>query len=136
MFFGEEKNQKIAVILAVVGAISPIAGFHKFYLRQYRWGLFYLLISVILTPQPLNDFWFFSYLGVAQVASGLEAMWYFLQSEAEFQGRFSGEFASDPKLVAQTTEAIRKLDELRADGLLSEYEFEQQRRQLMGKLSK
>ncbi|MFP4132582.1 MAG: SHOCT domain-containing protein [Halothece sp.] len=136
MFFGEEKSQKLAVILALVGSITPIAGFHKFYLGQYRWGLVYLFISMILMPPPLNDFWILSYFGVAQVASGFEAIWYFLQSETEFQGRFSGESPSNPQLVAETTEAIRKLDQLRADGLLSEYEFEQQRRQLMAKLSK
>ena len=136
MFLGEEKSQKLAVILAVVGAIAPISGFHKFYLRQYRWGVVYLFISLTLTPPPLNEMWVLSYFGVAQVASGLAAIWYFLQSEAEFQGRFSGESASNPQLVAETTEAIRKLDQLRADGLLSEYEFEQQRRQLMAKISK
>jgi TM2 domain-containing membrane protein YozV len=136
MVFGENKSQKLAVILAVGGAMTPISGFHKFYLRQYRWGVVYLLISLTLTPPPLHEMWFFSYVGVAQVASGFEAIWYFLQSEADFQGRFSGAAASNPQLVAETTEAIRKLDQLRADGLLSEYEFEQQRRQLMANLSK
>jgi hypothetical protein len=38
--------------------------------------------------------------------------------------------------VEETAEAIQRLDQLREDGLLSEYEFEQQRRQLLDRISK
>jgi len=142
MLFGEQKSQKFAIILAVVGAMIPVAGWHKVYLEQYKWGLVYLLMSVTLTPQAMDEKWLLPYFGVAQAASLLEGLWYFLQSEQRFQQRFSEEKAeasldsqreqtTHPHLVSETAQAIRQLDQLREEGLLSEYEFEQQRRQLI-----
>lgn len=142
MFFTEEKSQKLAVILAMVSAVTPVSGLHKFYLGQRWWGLVYLLVSVTLTP-PHSGLWFLPSFGIAQIASLLEGIWYFLQSEEAFHGRFNGHPLSfgekDRKqvnLVGETVEAIRQLDQLREEGLLSEYEFEQQRRQLMERIRK
>lgn len=147
MFFEEQKSQKFAIILAIVSAMTPLSGWHKLYLQQYRWGLVYLLASVTLTPQAMAETWLLPYFGVAQTASLLEGIWYFLQSEEGFQQRFSKAEASGsldskggegihPQMVSETAQAIRKLDQLREDGLLSEYEFEQQRRQLIEGIKK
>ena len=40
----------------------------------------------------------------------------------------------DPGQVSAIAEAVRQLDQLRADGLISEYEFEQKRRQLLDRI--
>ncbi|MDR9402902.1 MAG: SHOCT domain-containing protein [Halothece sp. Uz-M2-17] len=143
MFLAEEKSQKLAVILAMVSAVTPLSGLHKFYLGQLWWGLAYLFLSITLTP-PITEMGILSYFGIAQVASLLEGIWYFMQPEESFQQRFNphpvssnpnqGQF--NPKLVGETAEAIQRLDQLREDGLLSEYEFEQQRRQLLDRINK
>lgn len=147
MFFEEQKSQKFAIILAIVSAMTPLSGWHKVYLQQYWWGLVYLLVSVALTPPAMDAKWLLPYFGVAQIASLLEGVWYFLQSEEAFQQRFSREEVNGtltgnpaegtpPQMVSETAQAIRKLDQLREDGLLSEYEFEQQRRQLIEGIKK
>lgn len=145
MFLAEEKSQKLAVMLAMVSAITPLSGLHKFYLGQPWWGLTYLLLSVILTP-PMTEMGILSFFGLAQVASLLEGIWYFMQSEDRFQQRFNQHtvfsFRSDtqqnfyPNLVEETANAIQRLDQLREEGLLSEYEFEKQRRQLVNRINK
>ncbi|NBD18774.1 MAG: NINE protein [Cyanobacteria bacterium] len=145
MFLAQEKSQKLAVMLAMVSAITPLSGLHKFYLGQPWWGLTYLLLSVILTP-PMTEMGILSFFGLAQVASLLEGIWYFMQSEDRFQQRFNQHVASSfrsdgqqnfsPNLVEETANAIQRLDQLREEGLLSEYEFEKQRRQLVNRINK
>ncbi|NER29853.1 MAG: SHOCT domain-containing protein, partial [Symploca sp. SIO1C4] len=39
--------------------------------------------------------------------------------------------AIDPAKVGEVADALRQLDKLRQEGLVSEYEFEQKRRQLL-----
>ncbi|MBW4663010.1 MAG: NINE protein [Chroococcus sp. CMT-3BRIN-NPC107] len=121
------KSRKIAAVLALTGTISPIAGWHKFYLGQPVWGLVYLLLS--WTPIP-------------RAASAIEGLWYLLQNEAEFDENFNqnGQKASSmielaPNNVKTISEALRQLDGLREDGLISEYEFEQKRRQMLDKIA-
>ena len=117
------KSRKIAAVLALTGILSPIAGWHKFYLGQPLWGVVYLLLS--WTPIP-------------RAASAIETVWYLLQNEAEFDENFN---QSAPKIliapnnVKAISEAMRQLDGLRADGLISEYEFEQKRRQMLDKIA-
>ena len=124
------KDRKIASLLALAGAVSPLAGWHKFYLQQPVWGVVYLMLS--WTPIP-------------RVASGIEAVWYLFQDGHEFDQRFNAALpasASDaatnqamPEQVGAVADALRQLDQLRADGLLSEYEFEQKRRQLLDRIA-
>lgn len=126
----KQKNRKIAAVIAFTGTLSPIAGLHKFYLGQPVWGLLYLLLS--WTPIP-------------RVASAIDAIWYLFQNEEEFDHNFNSnlELVSAPprpKVVEQTNvnaiaDALRQLDRLRQDGLISEYEFEQKRRQLINRMS-
>ncbi len=125
------KDRKVASLLAVASAVAPIAGFHKFYLRQPVWGMVYLLLS--WTPIP-------------RIASGIEAVWYLFQDSDEFDLRFNQALPStttlssslapqvDPHKIGAIADAVRKLDQLREDGLISEYEFEQKRRQLLDQI--
>lgn len=114
-------------MLAFTGAIAPISGLHKFYLRQPLWGLTYLLLS--WTPIP-------------RVASALEGLWYLSQDAQEFDQKFNGGLAAAPMpirsvdaaAVSSIADAVRHLDQLRSEGLISEYEFEQKRRQLLDQI--
>ncbi|MGI0485672.1 SHOCT domain-containing protein [Pantanalinema rosaneae CENA516] len=129
--FSQPRNRKVASLLAFAGAVAPVAGFHKFYLRQPVWGVLYLLLS--WTPIP-------------RVASAIEGIWYLAQETDRFDQRFNYGIPSEPGKVTATSEpvdtakigaiadAVRQLDQLRADGLISEYEFEQKRRQLLDRL--
>jgi TM2 domain-containing membrane protein YozV len=118
------KNRQVAVILAFAGMAIPVAGFHKFYLGQPGWGLIYLLLS--WTPIP-------------HIASAIEAVWYLTPNSPHFDDNFSPIVATNiaPTISQPVTgiaEAIRELDKLRADGLISEYEFEQKRRQWLDRV--
>ena len=139
----QQKNRKIAATLAFACTVlpMPIAGLHKFYLGQPLWGLLYLLLS--WTPIP-------------RVASAIEGFWYLVQDSEEFDLNFNSEFGElgmsgtsvtnlanfsilskrpsttvMPDRVSAIADAMRELDNLRQEGLISEYEFEQKRRQLL-----
>ena len=119
--FAKNKSRSIAAILALSGAVT-ISGLHKFYLGQPLWGLLYVLLS--WTPIP-------------KVACAIEAVWYLAQDEETFDRNFnSGKStksisANKASSMGALAEALRQLDALRQDGLISEYEFEQKRRQLL-----
>lgn len=126
----QPRDRKVASLLAFAGMIAPISGFHKFYLKQPFWGALYLMLS--WTPIP-------------RVACGIEAVWYLFQDANEFDGRFNSQVPSlstvathpSPVDLAQITaiaDAVRQLDQLRVDGLISEYEFEQKRRKLLDQI--
>ena len=119
------KSRKIAAVLALTGTISPIAGWHKFYLGQPIWGVVYLLLS--WTPIP-------------RAASAIEGVWYLLQNEVEFDENFNQNGQNylskvESSNVKSISEAMRQLDSLREDGLISEYEFELKRRQMLDKIA-
>ncbi len=121
----QQKNRSIAAILALSGTLT-ISGLHKFYLGQPLWGLLYVLLS--WTPIP-------------KVASAIEAVWYLAQDEETFDQNFNlGKKASrnlqqGALQVGAIADALRELDALRQDGLISEYEFEQKRRQMLDQIS-
>lgn len=130
--FSQPKSRKVAVMIALLGTVIsipiPIAGIHKFYLRQPLWGIIYLLLWN--TPIP-------------RIACAVDAVIYFIQDQEEFHRRFNLNLTYDqsptsinlagidPSQVSALAEALRQLDQLREDGLVSEYEFEQKRRQLL-----
>ncbi len=133
--------RKVAISLAFAGALPtplPLAWLHKFYLGQYLWGVAYLLLAPT---------------GIAQVACCLEGIWYLSQSDDAFSDRFpksslaanigastevisnSGSSTSPDQIAAQVATALRDLDRLRQEGLMTEYEFEQKRRKLLERIS-
>lgn len=122
------KSRKVAAILAFAGAVSPVTGLHKFYLGQPLWGILYLLLS--LTPIP-------------RVASAIEGFWYLVQDREEFDRNFNLNALNaqatvkptvDPKQVQAIADALRQLEQLRQEGLISDYEFEQKRRHLLDRM--
>lgn len=124
------KNRKVAAFLAFIGTVLPVSGFHKFYLGQPLWGVLYLLL------------W---WTHIPKIASAIEGVWYLLQDQAEFDRNFNLNVlpadsktpspSVDPAQVGAIAEALRQLDKLRQDGLMSEYEFEQKRRQLLDRIA-
>lgn len=149
------KNRKVAAIWAIAGIVPlalpgfpevHFAGLHRFYLKEYGWGMVYLFFG-LFTPIP----W---------IAGVIEGVWYLVQDEEKFNQNFNQGVSPDyiaidgdvvdvsssgksvaPTLIVKsvspavkTAEAIRELDRLRQEGLLSEHEFEQKRRQLIDRL--
>ena len=120
------KNRKLAAVLALTGMVIPVAGLHKFYLKQPVWGVVYLLLS--WTPIP-------------HVASAIEGIWYLSQDEDEFDHKFNlgvvqvQPVGFDPSQVSAIAEALRQLEQLRQEGLISEYEFEEKRRQYLDRMT-
>ncbi|OKH19181.1 SHOCT domain-containing protein [[Limnothrix rosea] IAM M-220] len=118
----QPKDRKIAIGLALAGSVTPLAGVHKFYIGQPVWGVVYLLLWS--TPIP-------------QIACAIEAVWFVLQDFDSFQEKFGLASAQTNKTLemAKKTEAIasalRELEKLRTEGLITEYEFEQKRRALL-----
>jgi hypothetical protein len=96
------------------------------------WGILYLLL------------W---WTHIPQVASAIEGVWYLLQDPDEFDRNFNlavmpaassvpaQPAGVDPAQVGAIADALRQLDSLRQDGLMSEYEFEQKRRQLLDRIA-
>jgi TM2 domain-containing membrane protein YozV len=138
------KDRRVAAVLAFIGIITVtgasfpslswqlsgwhLVGLHKFYLGQPRWGLVYLLLS--WTPIPV-------------VAAIAESIWYLAQDSAQFNAHFNSsdptnyfteQPLSTPLQLESIADAIRQLDQLREDGLVSEYEFELKRRQLLDRM--
>lgn len=121
-FSSQPKDRKIAVGLALVGSVTPLAGVHKFYIGQPVWGVVYLLLWS--TPIP-------------HTACAIEAVWFALQDFDTFQEKFGLTTTKTNKTLetANNTQAIakalRELEKLRLEGLITEYEFEQKRRSLL-----
>jgi TM2 domain-containing membrane protein YozV len=125
------KDRTLATLLAFAGIAVP--GLHKFYLGQSLWGVGYLLPGLL--------FWNFPAGTIPRIASLIEGVWYLFLSQEEFNRRFNPEWAvvgglssgsiADPTKVEAIAQALRQLDTLRQEGLITEYEFEQQRRQLL-----
>ncbi|MHC5613704.1 MAG: NINE protein [Nostoc sp.] len=121
----KRKSRSVAAVLAFSGTLT-ISGLHKFYLGQPLWGVLYLLL--FWTPIP-------------KIASAIEGVWYLAQDEEAFDRNFNlgkSGARNSPRVsnqVGAIAEAMRELDALRQDGLISEYEFEQKRRQLLDQIS-
>ena len=128
----QPKKRKLAIALALLSTVLPwpIAGLHKFYLGQPLWGGIYFLLWH--TPIP-------------RIACAIDAVWYLVQGEAAFDQQFNGlnsntirqngtmnEVNATP--VSAIAESLRQLEQLRQEGLVSEYEFEQKRRQLIDRM--
>jgi hypothetical protein len=123
----EPRRRSIAVALAWCGAVLPLgSGIHKFYLGQPGWGMVYLLLG--MTPLTI----------IPHIACALEGAW-LLGRPPAFFGAEAAKSAPpakpvppiDPKQMNALGVALRELDRLRQEGLISEAEFEQKRRQLL-----
>lgn len=120
------KRWTIAAALAFAGALNPtpvpMTGLHKFYLGQPIWGGIYLLLGWTQIPR---------------VACAVEGVWYLTRMRLG-EPTDASTFANDGVTISQQTQAIaaalRELEKLRQEGLISEQEFEQNRRNLLTRL--
>ncbi|BBA79499.1 hypothetical protein RGRSB_0996 [cyanobacterium endosymbiont of Rhopalodia gibberula] len=129
----QQKNRKVGIILALLATIVswPIAGLHKFYLGQPVWGVIYFL----LWDSP-----------IPRIACAIDVVWYIVQGQELFKVQFNGSSLDNPRSVDFNSnitkpvqveviaEGLRELDQLREEGLVSEYEFEQKRRRLLDRI--
>lgn len=122
----------IAAALAFAGACNPLpiptTGLHKFYLGQPRWGGIY---------------WLLGWTAIPRVACAVEGIWYLSRlCPQDWHKVFSAVTANSTitsVAVSQQTQAIadaiRELEQLRQEGLISEQEFEQNRQSLLKQLT-
>lgn len=125
-----QRNRRTAVTLAWLGVITPLSGLHKFYLGQHGWGILYLLLKITQIPR---------------VACAIEGLMLLSQSPEDFAQRWSSPDSTakgtaagvtfDPAQVSALGVALRELDTLRQEGLISELEFEQKRRCLLDQVA-
>lgn len=123
----QPKNRMIACILALTGIVLP--GLHKFYLGQTRWGLVYFVPGLLWATFPIAM--------LTRVACLCDALIYLAQGDERFDLAFNTDGQTiapktEPEKVGAIAQALRQLDGLRQEGLITDYEFEQQRRQLLG----
>jgi TM2 domain-containing membrane protein YozV len=113
-----------------MGAIPILGGFHvvglhKLYLGQRWWCAIYVLLA--LTGSK-----------AAWIACLFDAVFYLIQNPDEFDANFNPDFSgtvvTDSGIALTPAEHLRELDQLRQDGLISEYEFEQKRRKLVERM--
>lgn len=124
------EHYAIAAVLALTGVLNPgpfpLTGLHKFYAGQPLWGGIYLILG---------------WTHISRIACAIDGLWYLLQYYQEEPSpplplvRISTQTAV---MASQQTQAIaialRELEKLRQEGLISEDEFEQKRRNLLDKL--
>lgn len=125
------KSRKLTAGLALLGVVT-LPGIHRFYLGQSRWGLVYVLLAW-KTP-------------ISRIASGIEALWYLFLDDDEFDRTFNDPNALavapvkkpkpslDPAQVEQVVSAVREIENLRQEGLMTETEFEEKRRKLLDQI--
>ncbi|HIK37798.1 MAG: NINE protein [Geminocystis sp.] len=113
------KKKLIAIILALLGTATPLSGLHKFYLGQPLWGVIYLLLAW-QTP-------------MVRIACAIDIVIYLLYPLSLFPANknYSSSRITEASQITEVANAIRELERLRQEGLISEYEFEQKRRQLL-----
>lgn len=155
-------NRRIAIALAFAGALPPLTPFlawaHKFYLGQYLWGVVYLglaatpLAKVVWIACALEGVWYltqsddsftdrFPTAGASLAAMGELAakgdhsmgdpLSSLLSKATQTEAAREAQAA---QAASQVAVALRDLDQLRQEGLMTEYEFEQKRRKLLEKI--
>jgi len=149
------KNRKIAIILALLSTIAPwpIAGLHKIYMGQPLWGGIYLLLWNTPIPRiacAIDAVWYFVQGDVTfdlQFNGEIDLSLEGLNSASGVATRISSvnnqsvnnqsvsSLSVSSLSVNAIAEALRELDRLRIEGLVSEYEFEQKRRQLLDRIA-
>ena len=120
----QPKKRTTTIILALIGTVTPLVGLHKFYLGQPLWGIIYLIIG---WQNPM-----------ARIACAIDIVLCLAQNQQQFNQRFNSELVMTEhqntlpaKQMTEVATALRELEQLRQEGLISEYEFEQKRRQLL-----
>lgn len=150
------KSRKVAIALAFVGVLPlplPIAWIHKFYVGQYLWGIVYLILAPTGLPKVaccLEGFWYVSQkdedfkakfptaITTLSAATTLAQPSTFQTST--LRNVLKGNFKALNKPAAypsSTSPAVllKDLDQLRQEGLITEYEFEQKRRKLLDQIT-
>ena len=147
------KSRTLAAGLALLGVV-PLPGIHRFYLGQSRWGLVYLLLAwktpLSRIASGIEAIWYLfldddefnqafnlpetltaSPNATAAIAAPGSSR---LDSASSSAIGSAIESAIDPARVERITNAVRDLEQLRQEGLMTESEFEQKRRKLLDQI--
>ncbi|MBS5798046.1 MAG: NINE protein [Dysgonomonas mossii] len=115
------KNKTVAALLAIfLGCL----GIHKFYLGKGWQGVLYLLITVFT-------------LGIAgiiiAIISLIEGIILISMSDKEFDMKYNKQYmsANQNNYRGNYIEDIRKLHQLKEDGIITEQEFEDKKRKML-----
>ena len=145
-------NRKIAIALAFAGGLpitGPLVWLHKVYTGRYLWGLAYLLLFKTGLPAVaccVEGVWYlcesdesfaarFPKAG-ALLAGVLAKTGIAVDSDAATAAatmQAAKQQAATAEAAQQAAIALRDLERLRQEGLITDYEFEQKRRQLIAK---
>ena len=143
-------SRRVAIALAIFGMLPiplPTAWIHKFYLGQYLWGIIYLILAPTGLPRvacALEGLWYASQsdkdfssrfpaasktlLAATSLAQSSTSQVQAIQAVLSMKSSKPGLANHPPKSPASV---IKELDQLRQEGLITEYEFEQKRRKLL-----
>ena len=149
-------NRKIAIALAFAGSLPtplPLAWLHKFYLGHYLWGIAYLVLFPTGLPAVaccIEGVWYLtqsdeSFMARFPQAGALlpnqaiavaDSMAAGSKTTADSKAmQAAQQQAATAEAAQQVAAALRDLDRLRQEGLMTEYEFEQKRRKLLAEIS-
>lgn len=143
-------SRKVAIALAFFGVLPiplPTAWIHKFYLGQYLWGIVYLILAPTGLPKvacALEGLWYASqsdkdfsnrFPTAGKTLSAATSLAQSATPQAQAVRAVLQMKSSKPHLASQPSQrpadVLRELDQLRQEGLITEYEFEQKRRKLL-----
>ncbi|PSR19823.1 hypothetical protein C8255_00175 [filamentous cyanobacterium CCP3] len=123
-----QRSRRTAVFLAWAGVFTPgfipLSGLHKFYMGQPFWGVVYLLLGWTQIPRVACAIE--GFLLLTQPSDAFGAIDVFVKD---------AKAGLDPKQIDALGKALRELDTLRQEGLISELEFEQKRRLLLDQVA-
>ncbi len=149
------KSRKLAAALALLGVVT-LPGIHRFYLGQPRWAIAYMLLAwktpISRIASAIEALWYLfldeeefdrnfnglepcgeSYgVKAAQGQSGLG-----MQTIPHLWRQVTHRQPAAtiaPETVGAIAEALRQLENLRQDGLITDAEFEQKRRKLLAQI--
>ena len=143
-------SRRVAIALALFGVLPiplPTAWIHKFYLGQYLWGIIYLVLAPTGLPKvacALEGLWYASqsdrdfsnrFPAAGKTLSAATSLAQSSTSQSQVIQAIVKMKPPKPDLVnhpsKRPADVLRELDQLRQEGLITEYEFEQKRRKLL-----
>ena len=147
------KSRKVAIALAFAGLLPiplPLAWVHKFYLGQYLWGIVYLVLAPTGLPKVaccLEGLWYASqndedfstrFPTAQETWVAATTLTRASGSQLETVQKVLKIKKTESSVVRPQNEnpaaVLRELDQLRQEGLMTEYEFEQKRRKLLDQI--
>lgn len=149
-----DKSRRVAIALAFAGVLPiplPLAWIHKFYIGQYLWGIVYLVLAPTGLPKVaccLEGLWYASqndndfnakFPAAKETLAAATTLTRVSNSQIADIQKMLNVKALNRTTLGQQAESpaavLRELEQLRQEGLMTEYEFEQKRRKLLDQIN-